>query len=1038
MLDRLIRVSLDYRGVVVALAVAFVAWGLSVVPDVPLDVLPDITATTVTVMVEGQGMAPLELESLVTFPIEAAVNGAPGVRRVRSYTGAGFAIVHVDFDWGEDVFRARQTVTEKLALISGGLPPQISRPLLAPVSSIMGEIQFVALRAEGASIETAPEQAMELRSFADNVVRRRLLSVAGVSQVVVMGGERKQYEVRIDPARLARFGLTLDEVETALAGASRNASPGFRLSGATEYPIQAWGRASNVEEIGSIPLRALGTQPVRVRDVAEVAVGAALKRGDASWNARPAVMLAILKQPGANTLRLTDAVAAELDDIERTMPKGFKTDRLVFRQADFIERSLENLRRALRDGALLVVLVVLAFLMNGRAVGITLVALPVSALAAVLALRFTGQSINSMSLGGLAIAIGELVDDAIIDVENVVRRLRENAARPEGERLPSLEVVYRASSEIRGSVVFATMIVGVVFLPLFALDSVEGRLLRPLAFAYLAALAMSLVVALTVTPALCSLLLPKARSIFAGREPWLVRRLKRLYEGPLAWSLDHPRTLAALAFAAVAAASVSTLSMGRAFLPEFNEGALTVSAVTLPGTGLDESNRLGAAAERLMLAVPEVVSTGRRTGRAELDEHGAGVETFEIDVRLTMKDRSKDEVMAELRERLRLIPGTNFDIGQPISHRIDHMLSGQRSNIAVKVFGDDLNELRGLAQRVEAVMRSVAGVVDLGVERQVEVPTLRIRANDAVAARYGLSPGALAAKIETAVMGREVGRIYEGQVSYPLVLRFIGGAAGQAGASLPDTPLDTPVGARVRLSALAAVTETAAPNFVSREGVQRKIVVHANVAGRDMRSTVDEIRDRVSTAVTLPPGYRIEFGGQFEGEERASRRLALLGIGAVAAILLLLATAFGSYREALLIMINLPLALAGGAIGVFVSGGVLSLASIVGFITLLGIATRNGIMLIAHVKHLREKEGVSDLREAVTRGAMERVSPILMTALAAGLALVPIALGAGRPGSEIQAPMATVILFGLASSTLLNMVVVPALYYATEKRRLNA
>lgn len=1031
MLDSLIRVSLKYRGVVIALAIAFAAWGVAALPEVPLDVLPDITATTVTVMVEGRGMAPLELESLVTFPIEAAVNGAPGVRRVRSYTGAGFAIVHVDFDWGEDVYRARQTVTEKLALISGSLPEQVSRPLLAPVSSIMGEIQFVALRTG----DSSPEGALELRSFADNVMRRRLLSVAGVSQVVAMGGGRKQYEVRVDPVRLARYDMTLDEVERALAGASRNASPGFRLTGATEYQIQAWGRASNVEEIGAIPLRAAGTKPVRVRDIAEVAVGAALKRGDASLRGNPAVMLAILKQPGANTLRLTGAVAAELDDLERTMPKAFKIDRFVFRQADFIERSLENLRKALRDGAILVVLVVLAFLMNARAVGITLVALPVSLLAAVLALRFTGQSINSMSLGGLAIAIGELVDDAIIDVENVVRRLRENAAKPEAERLPSLEVVYRASSEIRGSVVFATIIVGIVFLPLFALDSVEGRLLRPLAFAYLVALAMSLVVALTVTPALCSLLLPRARSILAGGEPRLVRQVKRLYEAPLRWSLDHPGALAAFAFAAVIAASLSTLSMGRAFLPEFNEGALTVGAVTLPGTSLEESDRLGAAAERIMLAIPEVVSTGRRTGRAELDEHGAGVETFEIDVRLELKDRSKDEVMNELRQRLQLIPGTNFDVGQPISHRIDHMLSGQRSNVAVKLFGDDLNELRALAQRIETAMRPVAGVVDLGVERQVEVPTLRIRANDAVAARYGLSPGALAAKVETAVIGREVGRIYEGQVSYPLVLRFGGAPAGQAGASLPDTPLDTPSGARVRLSALATAAETAAPNFVSREGVQRKIVVHANVAGRDMRSTVEEIRQRVTEAVPLPPGYRIEYGGQFEGEERASRRLALLGIAVVAGILLLLATAFGSYREALLIMVNLPLALVGGAIGVWVSGGILSLASIVGFITLLGIATRNGIMLIAHVKHLREKEGVSDLREAVTRGAMERVSPILMTALAAGLALVPIAMGAGQPGSEIQAPMATVILFGLATSTLLNMVVVPSLYYWSERRR---
>ena len=1025
MLDRLIRFSLEYRPVVIALAIAFLVWGVASIPDVPLDVLPDITAPTVTVICEARGMSPTELESQVTFPIEASVNGAPGVRRVRSVTAVGFAVIYVEFEWGEDVFRARQTVTEKLALVTASFPPNVSRPLLAPVSSVMGEIQFI-------SLQSSAHSPVDLRSFADNLLRRRLLSVTGVSQVITMGGGRKQYEVRVDPRKLGRYGLTMDQVERTLAEASRNASAGFRVEGSTEYLIQTWGRASTMEEIESISLGASGTAPIRVRDVATVAIGEALKRGDASHSGEPAILIGILKQPGANTLRLTDSVATVLDDLERTLPKGMKIDRNIFRQADFIERSLENLRNALRDGSVLVVLV---FLMNGRAVAITLLALPLSVVAAVLAMKFTGQTINSMSLGGLAIAIGELVDDAIIDVENVVRRLRENALRPEGERMAVLELVYRASSEIRGSVVFATMIVGVVFIPLFALDSVEGRLLRPLAFAYLIALAASLVVALTVTPALCSILLPKAKSILSGHEPWLVRHIKRAYRPLVNWSINHPRVIAVMVVLIVGVAGSSFTRMGRAFLPEFNEGALTVGSVTLPGTSLEEANHLGNSIERMLLSVPEVVSTGRRSGRAELDEHGAGVEASEIDVRLALKERPKEEVLEEVRRKLKLIPGTNFDVGQPISHRIDHMLSGTRSNVAVKIFGDDLVELRELARQIEATMRNVEGVVDLGTEQQMDVPSLLIRPRPDVAARFGLAPGHIAATVETALLGSEVSRVYEGQVSFPLVLRYEKDGSLSDLERVRQTLIETSGGSRVALSTLADIRDDLGPNFISREGVQRRIVVHCNIAGRDMRSTVDEVRARVLETVKLPEGYRVEYGGQFESEERASRRLLLMGGGVIIGILIILGVAFGSYAEALLIMINLPLALVGGVIGVFVSGGVLSLASIVGFITLLGIATRNGIMMVAHIRHLREQDGVTDLRTAVERGALERVSPILMTALAAGLALIPIALGVGKPGSEIQAPMAMVILFGLATSTALNMVVVPSFYFWFEQRK---
>ena len=1030
MLDSLIRWSLHHRAVVLFLAAALLIWGGYSIRDMPLDVLPDLTAPTVTILVEGRGMVPTEMESLVTFPIESAINGAPGVRRVRSATAVGVAVIWVEFDWGQDIYRARQTVTEKLSLVSATLPPDVEPPFLAPISSIMGEILFITL-------ESDRHSAMEIRTVADTILRRRILAVPGVAQVVPTGGDQKQYQVLISPELLRRYSVSLDEVEAALRRGSQNSSAGFRVAGGQEYLIQGVGRAGTTDSIGQIAVTSRGGRPIFVRDVAEVRIGPALKRGEGSHNAEPAVVLGIQKQPGANTLELTRRLDATLEEIQKSLPPGMVIDKQVFRQADFIQRSLENLTAALRDGAILVAIVVVVFLMNLRAAMITLLAIPLSVLTAVITMNWFGLTINSMSLGGLAIAIGELVDDAIIDVENVMRRLRQNALKPKGERLPSLEVIYRASTEIRGSVVFATIIVVLVFLPLFALSSVEGRLLAPLGFAYIVSLTASLIVALTVTPALCSFLLPNATAVLRGHEPRLVSRLKQIFQPSLRWSLDHPWVVVLSSVLLVIAAGIALSRTGRAFLPEFNEGTLTVSAVTLPGTSLADSDSLGRGLERVLLSIPEVVSTARRTGRAELDEHVQGVESAEVDVTLRMQDRPKDEVLAEVRERVTLLPGMNVTVGQPISHRIDHMLSGTRANIAVKVFGDDLTMLRSVARQVEGAMRGIDGVVDLSIEQQTDIPTVRVRVRPEDAARYGLQPGEVATTIQTAFVGTEVNRVLEGQISFPMVVRYPESKLDDLEA-IRATLIDSPSGAKVPLKAVADVYEDRGPNFISREGVQRKIVVQCNVAGRDLLGVVTEIRAAVADHVSLPQGYRVEYGGQFESEAEASRRLLILGAGVIAGILLILATAFHSTRDALIIMLNLPLALVGGVVGVYLAGGVLSVASLIGFITLFGIATRNGIMLVSHIRHLREAEGVRDLREAVTRGASERLAPILMTALAAGLALIPIAAGMGEPGSEIQAPMAIVILFGLFTSTALNMVVVPTVYYAAGRQRRSA
>ena len=838
MIDGLIRWSLAHRAVVLAAAAAFFVWGVWTAFRMPLDVLPDLTAPTVTVLTEAPGMDPLEIESLVTFPIESSLNGAAGVRRVRSATAVGVAVVWVEFDWGQDIARARQTVTEKLSLVSGSLPPGVEPPFLAPVSSIMGEVLFVGL-------ESDRHSGLQLRTTAETAVRRRLLAVPGVSQVIATGGDQKQYEVVVEPTRLRSYGVTLADVEHALSVANRNATAGFQVSEGQEYLVRGVGRFTSTSDIGAVVVRAQGQTPVLVRDLAMVQEGAAIKRGDGSHNAKPAVIIGIQKQPGANTLELTDRIDATLAEIQQALPAGMLIQTDLFRSADFIQQALDNLFRALLEGAALVILVVIIFLMNVRAAAITLVALPFSLIAAAVAMDRFGFTLNTMSLGGLAIAIGELVDDAIIDVENVMRRLRQNAALPATQRQDTLAVVYHASTEIRASVVFATVIVALVFVPLFMLGSVEGRLLRPLGFAYVVALTASLVVALTVTPVLCSFLLPNAKTIRSAEEPKLTRWLKSTYEPWLHRAVNSWRLVIAGAAVALLVAIGSLFAAGRSFLPEFNEGALTISAVTIPGTSLEDSNALGNSLERLLLSVPEVASTARRTGRAELDEHVQGVESAEIDVRLAMKERSREEVVAEIRDKVSLLPGTNVTVGQPISHRIDHMLSGTRANVAVKIFGDDLAALRGLAAQVQAAMAQVEGVVDLSTEMQTEIPTLRVKVEPELAARHGVPAGVVTEALQTARVGRPVGQVLEGQVAYPLMVRYARDASSDLDA-IGATLIEAPGGAQVPLAAVATIERDRGPNFVMRENVQRRIVVQCNVAGRDLRSVVDDIQRQVA------------------------------------------------------------------------------------------------------------------------------------------------------------------------------------------------
>lgn len=1021
MIDAILRWSLVHRLFVLVLAGVMLLWGAYTAMKMPVDVFPDLTAPTVTVLTEGHGMAPEELEARVTFPIESSLNGAPGIRRVRSASAAGISVIYAEFDWGTDVFLARQIVNEKLQLVRGALPTEVEPPVLAPISSLMGEILFLAI--------TTDKQAslMEARTFADFALRRRLLAVPGVSQVIVTGGDRMQFEVALYPDRLANYGLSAEDVVHALAETNTNVSAGFVNEGAQEYLIHGIGRAQTLEDIGETFVAIRNSEPVLVRHLGELRIGAALKRGEASYGAQRAVLVGIQKQPGANTLDLTRRIFKELDEISGVMPKGLFIQRNIFRQADFIETAVSNVAEALRDGVLLVLVIVLAFLASGRASAVTMIAIPLSLATAVFVLRAFGTTLNTMTLGGMAIAVGELVDDAVIDVENVVRRLRENTLLPPDQRRPALAVVLAASREIRSSIVFATLVVVLVFTPIFFLSGVEGRLLQPLGLAYVVSLAASLLVAVTATPVLCSYLLPHSKTVETAHEPRLARWLKRAYVPMLNVALRRFRLISGISLALLAGAVLALALAGRSFLPEFREGTLTIAAVTLPGTSLAESDTMGKRIEQILLTHPEVVSVARRTGRAEMDEHAQGVNSGEVEVTLKETKRSREAFLEALRRDFSLIPGMNITIGQPISHRIDHMLSGTRASIAVKIFGDDLAELRRLGAEIEQVMRDIPGVVDLAREQQSDIPFLRVRFDRTAIARHGMRVRDAAEALEIGAGAHVVTQVMDGQILFDLVVRTEPSRV-QNLEDIQELMISTPLGGRIPLRALAHIQRDRGPNEIGRENVQRKFVVSCNVAGRDVGSVVNDIQSAVNRSVRLPPGYRVAYGGQFESAEEAARTLGFLGLLCLLGMLGLLSSAFGSTKDAILIMLNLPLALIGGAAGVFLQGGVLSIASLVGFITLFGIATRNGIMLISHIRNLVHEEGVTDISEAVRRGAQERLIPILMTALAAGLGLVPLALGAGEPGSEIQAPMAVVILCGLLSSTALNMFVVPSLY----------
>ena len=1038
MLNHVIQFSIRHRFLVLCAAVMLLIYGGGVVSRMPVDVLPDLNRPVVTILTEAHGLAPEETETLVTFPIETLMNGASGVQRVRSASSAGLSIVWVEFGWETDIFRARQIVNEKLQLAQARLPEEMTTSL-GPISSIMGEIMLVSLSSKDGS--TSP---LEVRSLADWVVRQRLLAVPGVSQVVPIGGGTKQYQVLTNPGRLQQYGVTLEQLLHAVRGSNQNTTGGFLQQGSQEAVVRIMGRARTLEDIGRTVVTVAGGVPVTVGQVADVRLGSPLARGDASVQGEPAVILSIQKQPNANTLALTRTLDRALSEVQASLPPDVQINRHLFRQSEFIETAIHNVEEALRDGSILVFLILMAFLLSFRATFVSLTAIPLSFVVAMLVLDRFGITVNTMTLGGLAVAIGLVVDDSIVDVENVVRRLRENRAKPNPD--PPLQVVYRASAEVRNSIVFATLIIIVVFLPLISLEGMEGRVFAPLGLAFIIALTASLLVSLTVTPALCGYLLarPGARlrrllrgsgaveSQDAGHDPWLVRHLKRLDAPLVRWSLRHRGLVIGAALVMVAAAGSLFTRMGREFLPPFNEGSLNASAILPPGTSLAESNRIGALIEKLILTVPEVAHTGRRTGRAEMDEHAEGVNHSEIDIGLKAPEdgprRPLKEIQAEIRSKLAQIPGVVIALGQPISHRLDHLSSGVRAALAVKVHGPDLGELRRRAEEVRATMGRVPGVVDLQVEPQIEVPEVRVTIRRDEAARYGLQPAVLATTLEAALHGEVVSQILDGQRTYNLAVWFDEAARGDLDA-IRSTLVDTPTGARIPLAQLADVRKTTGPNTINRENVSRRIVVQANVQGRDLNSVVTDLQERMKAVQAgWPAGYFVEYGGQFESQQAAMSRILFLGVFTVLAIFLLLFVALGSWRLALLVMMDLPLAMVGGVVAVFLTGGVLSVASMVGFITLFGIATRNGIMVLSHYLHLMREEGEVFGEKMIVRGTLERLSPVLMTALCAALGLLPLALSAGQPGKELLQPIAVVILGGLISSTLLDQMVTPALF----------
>lgn len=1020
MLNRIIKLSLRNRLVVLLGAVLLLIAGLYTAKNTDVDVFPDLNAPTVVVMTEANGMAPEEVERLVTFPIETAVNGATGVRRVRSSSTTGFSVVWVEFDWGTDIYRARQIVSEKTAVVEEMLPDGVGSPTLGPQSSILGELMFVSLTADSTSLQ-------DLRTIADWTVRPRLLATGGVAQVSVLGGEVREYQILLNPGRMRHYGVSLDEVCEAVDGMNGNVAGGILYEYGNEYIIRGVLASDNVGTLAGSLVKTTASGPVLLGNVAEVKIGNSRpKMGTASHDGKPCVMVTVTKQPNTSTVDLTAKIDTVLMELGKTLPRDVKVSSDIYRQERFINSSIDNVMKSLYEGGLFVVIVLFLFLMNVRATVISLITIPLSLLVSVLTLHLLGLTINTMSLGGMAIAIGSLVDDAIVDVENVYRRLRENSSLPPGFRQSTLTVIFNASKEVRLPILNSTLIIVASFVPLFFLSGMEGRLLVPLGIAFVTALGASTLVALTLTPVLCSYLLAGRRP-GSGKlltEPYVARKLKAVYGRLLGRALTRHRQVLAVTAVLTVVAIVGFATLGRSFLPPFNEGSFTIGVSTLPGISLEESDRIGHRVEEALLAIPEVQTVGRKTGRAELDEHALGVNDSELEVPFVLGDRSKQEVMDDIRARLAAIPGIAVEVGAPVTHRIDAMLSGTRANIAIKVFGPDLGTLYSLGKKIEEAVKDIDGIADLNVERQVERPQLRIEPRREMLARYGVTLPQFARMVGVLLGGQVVSQVYEGEKSFDLTLK-VADADRMTAADIAAITVDAN-GAKVPLGTLANITSAMGPNTINRENVARKLVVSANVSGRDLLGVVNDIRERIDAEVAMPEDYHVEYGGQFESERTASRTLLVTSVFSIAAIFLLLFNEFRSVRQASVILLNLPLALIGGVLVLWLSGGVVSIPATIGFISLFGIATRNGMLLVSRYNDLRA-EGYT-LTESVMHGSIDRLNPILMTALSSALALVPMALGGELPGNEIQSPMAKVILGGLFTSTLLNAFIIPIMY----------
>lgn len=1028
MLNKIIRYSLNNRLLVLVASILLMFAGIYTSLKMDVDVFPDLNAPTVVVMTEAPGMAPEEVERLVTFPVETALNGATDVRRVRSSSTTGFSVVWVEFDWGTDIYRARQITSEKLAVVGESLPQGVGTPTLGPQSSILGEMMIIGLTADSTSMR-------DLRTLADWTIRPRLLSIGGVAQVTVIGGEMKEYQILLDLPRMKQYGVSLDEVLTAARQMNRNANGGILYEYGNEYIIRGAVSTTDIDAIAKGVVKCVNGVPILMGDIAEVKIGdKAPKLGCASVEAHPAVLLTVTKQPNTSTLDLTDKLLDSVDELKKNMPADVTVSTDIFRQSHFIENSIDNVKKSLYEGAIFVVIVLFFFLMNVRTTIISLVALPLSLLFSILALHFMGFTINTMSLGGMAIAIGSLVDDAIVDVENVYKHLRENRKLPPGERKPIIDIVFEASREVRMPILNSTLIIIVTFIPLFFLTGMEGRMLVPLGIAFIVALFASTVVALTLTPVLCSYLLGKeGDDSKMSREPIVARTLKKYYERALEWSLRHRREVLGGTIVLFVAALIAFFTLGRSFLPSFNEGSFTINVSTLPGISLEESDNIGRRAEQLLLEVPEIKTVARKTGRAELDEHALGVNTSEIEAPFELKDRSHAEVVADVRKKLSILPGVNIEIGQPISHRIDAMLSGTQARIAIKLFGDDLNRMFMLGNQIKKNISTIDGVVDLNVEQQIERPQLKITPRREMLARYGVTLAEFSEFIDVALAGEVVSQVYEGSRTFDLTVKVKDDERATA-SRIGDLMIDTQMG-KVPLSTLAEIESATGPNTINRENVKRKIVISANVSDRDLRSVVDDIRERIDETITLPEGYFIEYGGQFESEAAASRTLSIVSLFSLLVVFLLLYNQFRSASQSAVILLNLPLALIGGVFILRFTTGEISIPAIIGFISLFGIATRNGMLLVSHYNTMLA-EGHT-LHNIVLHGSLDRLNPILMTALTSALALIPLALGGDLPGNEIQSPMAKVILGGLITSTFLNAFVVPVVYWIMNRKKEN-